>query len=188
MAAGERLPLDEYAGLDPGHPARFANFLRRELLDHIRPRAFFPVWDGKAGLDESCRRYEDLLRSHPADVCALGFGENGHLAFNDPPAADFQDPVWVKVVDLAEAFRRQQIGEGHFASVEDVPARALTMTIPALLAARRILAVVPEGRKAGAVRRALRGPIDPVCPASILRECPHAELLLDCNSAAGVHP
>lgn len=156
--------LDEYLGLDPNHPAAFSNFLHRELLDFIQPKAFYPVRGESPDPEAASRNYERLLHKFPADVCALGFGENGHLAFNDPPA-DFNDPVWVKPVDLAESSRRQQVGEGHFARLENVPRRALTLTIPALLAARQILAIVPEARKADAVDRALRGPIRPDCPA-----------------------
>jgi glucosamine-6-phosphate deaminase len=177
--------LDDYIGLDPNHPAAFSNFLRRELLDFLQPKAFHPVWGGSSDPQAASRNYEHLLHKFPADVCALGIGENGHLAFNDPPAV-FNDPVWVKTVDLAESSRRQQVGEGHFSRLEDVPRRALTLTIPALLAALQILAIVPEARKAGAVDRALHGPIHPCCPASILRTCPHARLFLDIDSGAGI--
>ena len=180
--------MDEYVGLDPQHPAGFANFLHHHLLGHVSPKAFFPVPGGVPDLPEACRTYEALLRAHPADLCALGIGENGHLAFNDPPLADFNDPVWVKVVTLAEASRRQQVGEGHFAHLDEVPAQAITLTLTALLAARQILAIVPEARKAQAVDRALRGPIQPGCPASILRRAPHARLFLDRASAALIYP
>jgi glucosamine-6-phosphate deaminase len=129
-----------------------------------------------------------LLRAYPADLCALGIGENGHLAFNDPPYADFNDPVWVKVVQLDEVSRRQQAGEGHFPDLESVPTHAITLTIPALLAARKVLAIVPEGRKASAVQRALHGPIEASCPASILRRSAHAQLYLDCDSASLAFP
>jgi len=176
--------MDEYVGIDPQHPASFPQFLRRHLLDSIRPQAFYPVPGQAQDVEQACRDYETLLRAHPADLCALGIGENGHIAFNDPPYADFHDPVWAKVVKLAPASRRQQVGEGHFASLEECPTHAITLTVPALLAARRILAIVPEARKAEAVRAALRGPITPDCPASILRRTPHAHLFLDAESAA----
>jgi glucosamine-6-phosphate deaminase len=177
--------MDEYVGLNPQHPASFHNFLLRHLLEQVKPRAFYPVPGQSSDSEKACREYEVLLHQFPADLCVLGIGENGHLAFNDPPYADFQDPAWVKVVRLAEESRRQQVGEGHFAALEEVPTLALTLTIPALLSARRVLAVVPEGRKARAVRQALRGPLSPGCPASILRNCAHATLFLDVNSAAG---
>lgn len=180
--------MDEYVGIDPEHPASFPNFLRRHFLDHVNPKAFYPVETRTDDLEQACRQYEALLRAHPADLCALGIGENGHLAFNDPPFAHFDDPVWVKVVKLDERSRRQQVGEGHFASLEEVPTHAITLTIPALLAADRVLAIVPEARKAEAVFRALKGPITPDCPASILRRTPHAHLFLDADSAAEVFP
>ena len=180
--------MDEYINLKPGHPASFPTFLRRHFLDHLRPPAgaFFPVPGQRA--EAGCREYEDLLRANPCDLCALGIGENGHLAFNDPPYADFNDPVWVKVVQLDEASRRQQTDEGHFPDLESVPTHAITLTIPALLSARKILAIVPEGRKAPAVQRALQGPIETSCPASILRQSAHAHLYLDRASAALAFP
>jgi glucosamine-6-phosphate deaminase len=180
--------MDEYVGLDSTHPASFPLFLKRHLLDYIKPKAFFPVPGHAENAEQACKDYEALLRSHPADLCALGYGENGHLAFNDPPFADFDDPVWVKIVELAEASRRQQVGEGHFRGLDEVPTHAITLTIPALLAAKRVLAIVPEARKAEAVRRALHGPINEDCPGSILRQTPHAHLFLDTDSAAQVYP
>jgi glucosamine-6-phosphate deaminase len=178
--------MDEYVGIDPEHPASFPLFLHRHLVDHVKPGAFYPVPARAADLDAACSEYETLLRAHPADLCALGIGENGHLAFNDPPFADFSDPVWVKVVKLDEASRRQQVGEGHFGSLEEVPTHAITLTIPALLAARRVLAIVPEARKAEAVFKSLKGPISTDCPASILRKTPHAHLFLDAEAAGKV--
>lgn len=179
--------MDEYIGIAPNHPASFPLFLRRHFLDYVRPRAFYPI-TGAGDAEATCRAYEALLRSHPVDLCALGIGENGHLAFNDPPFADFDDPAWVKVVKLDDASRRQQVGEGHFASLDQVPTQAITLTIPALLAAKRLLAIVPEARKAQAVARALHGPITEDCPASILRRAPHAHLFLDQASAALAFP
>ena len=176
--------MDEYVGIDPAHPASFPLFLRRQLIQHIQPQAFYPIQASEAEVERTLREYEALLRSHPADLCVLGIGENGHLAFNDPPFADFQDPLWVKVVKLDEASRRQQVGEGHFTRLEEVPTHAITLTIPALLASRRVLAVVPERRKAVAVQRALQGPMSTDCPASILRQCEHALLFLDRESAS----
>jgi glucosamine-6-phosphate deaminase len=132
------------------------------------------------------QRYEALLRSHPLDLCCCGIGENGHLAFNDPPVAHFTDPADVKVVRLEDASRRQQVGEGHFATIDDVPTHAITVTIPALLRARRVLAIVPEARKAPAVHAALEGPITTACPASILREHADATLYLDRDSAGSL--
>jgi glucosamine-6-phosphate deaminase len=181
--------MDEYIGIDPNHPASFPNFLRQHILGYITPRAFYPVEGQRKDSETACSDYAQLLRAHPADLCALGIGENGHLAFNDPPFADFADPVWVKTVQLAEASRRQQVGEGHFCSMDECPTHAITLTIPALLSARRVLAIVPEARKAAAVKRALNGPISVDCPASILRRIPHAHLYLDKDSFGGSgHP
>jgi glucosamine-6-phosphate deaminase len=176
--------MDEYIGLDPNHPASFPLFLKRCLLDYIQPKAFFPIPGYATDLEQVCREYQALLHAHPADLCALGIGENGHLAFNDPPYADFDDPVWVKIVKLNEESRRQQVGEGHFRSIEEVPTHAITLTIPALLAAKRVLAIVPEARKANAIYHALRGPVSEDCPGSILRKMQHAHLFLDAESAA----
>jgi glucosamine-6-phosphate deaminase len=175
--------MDEYAGIDPAHPASFPGFLRRHLIDRIHPAAFYAIPSQVTDLEQLCQDYTALLRAHPADVCACGYGENGHLAFNDPPYADFDDPKWVKVVALAPESRRQQVGEGHFASLEQVPTHAVTLTIPALLAAKRVLCIVPEARKAAAVQQALLGPVSEDCPGSILRRTPHATLFLDADSA-----
>jgi glucosamine-6-phosphate deaminase len=179
---------DEYIGLAAGHPASFRNFLHRHFLSLVDAKAFYPI-SGRAGrIDATCAEYARLLHEHPADLCVCGYGENGHLAFNDPPFADFNDPVWVKVVRLAEASRKQQVGEGHFQILNAVPTQAITLTIPAMLAAGRILCLVPEARKAEAVHRALRMPVSADCPGSILRRAPHAHLLLDRNSAARAFP
>ena len=180
--------MDEYIGIDPNHPASFPLFLRKHFLAYVNVKAFFPVSGQSKNVETTMAEYARLLREHPADLCACGYGENGHLAFNDPPIADFDDPVWVKTVRLAEASRRQQVGEGHFRSIEACPSHAITLTIPALLSAQRVLAIVPEARKAAAVERSLRGPISEDCPGSILRQTPHAHLFLDSESAAKAFP
>jgi glucosamine-6-phosphate deaminase len=176
--------MDEYVNLPPGHPASFPAFLHRHLLDHVQVKQFFPVPGVSGDAETACREYEALLRSHPADLCALGIGENGHLAFNDPPYADFDDPFWVKVVKLDERSQRQQVGEGHFRGLDEVPTHAITVTIPGLLQAKRVLAIVPEARKADAVAQSLLGPITEDCPGSILRKTPHAHLFLDTEASA----
>lgn len=178
--------MDEYLGIDPGHAASFPRFLREHILDAVKPGAFHPVPSQPDDVAQACQAYEELLRQYPADLVALGFGENGHIAFNDPPYADFDDPVWVKVVALDETSRRQQVGEGHFATLEDVPTHAITLTIPALLAPRRILAIVPEARKVNAVRACLYGPVSEKHPGSVLRTVDHARLYLDLDSAQGL--
>jgi glucosamine-6-phosphate deaminase len=175
--------MDEYVGIDPNHRASFPLFLRKHILDAVRPRAFYPVPGQAEDLEKACREYETLLRAHPADMVALGIGENGHIAFNDPPAV-FDDPVWVKVVELVETARRQQVGEGHFDSMEEVPTRAITLTVPALLAAKAMLCIVPEERKAEAVRACLKEPISEDHPGSVLRQVRHARLYLDEDAAS----
>jgi glucosamine-6-phosphate deaminase len=152
----------------------------------VQVKRFFPVPGVSSDAEGACREYEALLRAHPADLCACGIGENGHLAFNDPPFADFDDPVWVKPVTLDERSRRQQVGEGLFHSLDEAPTHAITLTIPALLSARRVLCIVPEARKADAVAQSLLGPITEDCPGSILRLTPHAHLFLDKESASSL--
>jgi glucosamine-6-phosphate deaminase len=178
--------MDEYVGIPADHPASFRRYLRERLVERV-PIGAFHFIDGDApdpGVE--CQAYAQLLHDHPIDLCCLGIGENGHLAFNDPPVADFDDPLDVKIVDLDDACRRQQVGEGHFPDVAAVPARAITVTIPALLRAEAVLAVVPEARKREPVRRALEEPVSTGCPASILRTQAHATLYLDADSAAAL--
>ncbi|GIK41550.1 MAG: glucosamine-6-phosphate deaminase [Chloroflexota bacterium] len=176
--------MDEYLGLDPRHPASFPVFLQRHFLDFVTVKAFYPVSGQTDNVETTCREYEALLRAYPPDMVALGWGENGHIAFNDPPYALFNDPVWVKVIELAAASRRQQVGEGHFGSLAEVPTHAITLTIPALLAPRQILCLVPEARKAEAVWACLTEPVSEERPGSILRQVQHARLYLDVDSAA----
>jgi len=176
--------MDEYVGIDPGHRASFPRFLREHFLDHVEGATFFPVTGESDRVEAICRDYEAQLRRYPADAVALGFGENGHLAFNDPPYADFDDPVWVKPVQLDEVSRQQQHGEGHFDTLAEVPKGAITLTVPALLAAKRMLCIVPEARKANAVRACLREPVSEERPGSVLRTVAHATLYLDPDSAA----
>jgi glucosamine-6-phosphate deaminase len=174
--------MDEYVGLGADHPAGFRRWIRQRIGD-AAPVLAAHYLDGLADPAAECARYGRLLARHPLDLCCLGIGENGHLAFNDPPVADFADPLDVKVVELDRACRQQQVGEGHFPTLADVPRLAMTVTVPALLRARAVLAVVPEERKADAVRTALVGPVSTACPASALRTIDHARLHLDRASA-----
>lgn len=178
--------MDEYVGVGPDHPASFQRYIRERIVERVHPAEAHYVRGEAADAVVECERYASLLRSHPLDLCCMGIGENGHLAFNDPPVADFHDPLDVKVVELDQACRRQQVGEGHFPSVEAVPTHAITVTIPALLRAGRVLVIVPESRKAEPVRRALAGPVTTECPASILTSQAHARLYLDDGSSAGL--
>jgi glucosamine-6-phosphate deaminase len=183
----ELFHLDEYVGLPDDHPASFRKYLHERL---IQPAGIvrFHLIDGCGDPQAVCADLGRKLAARPIDVAFVGIGENGHLAFNDPPVADFDDPRAVKVVALEEASRRQQVGEGHFATIADVPTHAITVTIPALLAAQRLLVVVPEARKAPAVRATLQDPVSTACPATILRAEPHATLFLDAASATLVAP
>jgi glucosamine-6-phosphate deaminase len=176
--------MDEYVGIDPGHRASFPRFLREHFLNHVDVGSFRPISGDPERVEQTCREYEAELRRHPADLVALGWGENGHLAFNDPPYADFDDPVWAKVVELDEVSRRQQVGEGHFDALAEVPRQAITLTIPALLAAAQVLCIVPEARKAKAVQACLKEPISEDRPGSVLRRQENATLYLDPDSAA----
>ena len=175
--------LDEYLGMSEQHPASFRRYLRERIFDHLPFGAVHLLAGDTADPAAECRRYGALLAAAPIDVACIGIGENGHLAFNDPPA-DFETPHRVNIVALDEACRRQQVGEGHFAGLEEVPQQALSLSIPAILAARTISCVVPDLRKAQAVHCALEGPISPHCPASALRKHAHCRLYLDLDSAS----
>ena len=178
--------MDEYLGINPAHPASFRHYLNEHLfakvaLDPARIH-LIPAEQADQPL-RVCLQYEEMLRARPPDVVCVGIGENGHLAFNDPPVADFDDPVLVKVVRLDHACRLQQVHDGCFTSLDQVPTHAFTLTIPALLSAAQLAVVVPGARKADAVHRTLGGPIETECPASVLRRHPGAVLYLDPHSA-----
>jgi glucosamine-6-phosphate deaminase len=176
--------MDEYLGVDINDSIGFAHYMREHVVTPLQPGAFHYLDGAAADPNAECDRYAALLADHPLDLCCLGIGENGHLAFNEPSVADFADPQTVKVVELEEASRRQQVGEGHFAAVDDVPRRAFTVTIPALVAASTVVVVAPEARKARAVRDALDGPVIAACPASILQRLDRAQVFLDPDSAS----
>jgi glucosamine-6-phosphate deaminase len=178
------LHMDEYLGMDENHPASFRRWMRENVDSFVQLKAFHGVRGDHEPVEEELERYGELLRTLDPAICVMGIGENGHLAFNDPPGADFNDPADVKEVELDTACREQQVGESHFPDVDAVPKTAITVTIPALLRARRVLAIAPEERKAKAVHAALTGPISTECPASILRRTPHATLFLDVGSAS----
>ncbi len=175
--------LDEYLGFDQAHPQSF----RRYLLDHFLSRVPVCAFHGLRGeapdAAAECARYARLLALDPPDFALIGIGENGHLAFNDPHVADFNDPASVKVVELDQVCRRQQVHDGAFATLGDVPERALTLTVPAIMQAGRVFVVAPGSRKRAAVEAALHGPVTPACPASVLRTHPRARLFLDAASA-----
>lgn len=174
--------MDEYLGIGLFHPASFRRYLKQRVERKVQALQFnFIEGDALYPINE-CERYARLLEG-PIDLCCLGIGENGHLAFNDPLVADFADRLSVKIVKLDKNCRKQQVGEGHFRRIEDVPQYAITVTIPALCRAEKMVCVVPEARKAKAVHAALESPISTSCPASILRKKVGATLFLDQESS-----
>jgi len=176
------LHMDEYVGMSPDEPQSFVRYLREHLYDKVRP-GIVHVLNGLAPDPAAeCERYARLVNEAPIDILCAGIGENGHLAFNDPPA-DFDDPATVKIVDLALACREQQVHDGCFPDLESVPRQAFTLTVPALMSARYAFCVVPGPTKARAVRDTLLEPICPDCPATILRRHPSAVLHVDAESA-----
>jgi glucosamine-6-phosphate deaminase len=175
--------LDEYKGMSSQHPASFRKYLRERILDEVRPAQVHFLEGDAADAEAEAARYEALLKNRLIHLACIGIGENGHIAFNDPAVADFNDARLVKVVQLDDACRRQQLGEGWFKTFDEVPTHALSLTIPAIMSCRIISCVVPHQRKAQAVRNALLGPIHTGCPASILRKHPRTHLFLDRESA-----
>ena len=181
---GNAFHMDEYIGLAKTAPQGFGNFLRERVfskadfktVNYINPEAADP----QAEAD----RYEALLKEFPMDVCILGIGENGHVAFNDPGEADFNDPRLVKTVTLDERCRQQQVNDGCFATLDDVPKTAMTVTVPGLLRAKAMFCIVPTTNKAEAVKNTVLGEINDMCPASILRTKAGAKLYLDPDSAS----
>lgn len=176
--------LDEYKGMPVTHPASFRKYLKERILDKIQPKQVHYLNGDAPDAEAEVLRYENLLKEHPIDVACIGIGENGHIAFNDPPVADFNDPKLVKVVELDEACRKQQLGEGWFPTFNDVPTHALSLTIPAIMGCKAISCVVPDERKAEAVYNTLNAEISTTCPATILRTHPDTVLYLDEGSAS----
>ena len=177
--------LDEYVGLPITHPASFRLYLWQRFISKlpVPPAAFYPV-DGTAkNLQAMIDRLEGILEQHPVDVAFVGIGENGHLAFNDPPA-DFETERAYIVIDLEERCRRQQLGEGWFPTLEDVPRQAISMSVKQCMKAKCIINTVPDARKAEAVKMALEGPVTNMCAASMLQRHPDCHTFLDVNSAA----
>ena len=178
----EMFHLDEYIGLPVTHPASFRRYLRERLIDRTGI-ARHHLLDGEQEPERVAQRVGELLTADAIDVAFVGIGENGHLAFNDPPA-DFTTERPYLIVTLDEACRRQQVGEGWFASIEEVPTQAISMSVRQILKSREIIAIVPDARKAGAVKACVEGPVSPLAPASILRTHPDTTLYLDQDSAA----
>lgn len=175
---------DEYVGIDEKEPAGFGNFLRRAIFDKVPFKELhYLLCDGdKAG--EKCEEYTELLKKYPIDLILLGIGENGHLAFNDPAVADFEDPKTVKVVELDDVCRQQQVNDGCFPNLDAVPKQAMSVTMSFIMQVPEAICVVPTIRKANAVYNALCGDVTTACPSSILRNHPNAALYLDRDSAS----
>ena len=175
--------MDEYIGLPEDHPAGFGNFLRRAIFDQLPFKEIHYLSDSKASPDTICTRYTALINQYPPDLVLLGVGENGHLAFNDPAVADFEDPETVKIVELDDVCRMQQVNDGCFDTFDEVPERAITLTMSAILNINDAVTVVPGKNKAQAIDRMLNGEITTACPASILKTKENTALYLDIDSA-----
>ncbi|MFM7116765.1 MAG: glucosamine-6-phosphate deaminase [Planctomycetota bacterium] len=175
--------LDEYLGLAPDHPASFCHYLQERVVSKVPLQTFHFINGLTESPERECERLSQAISTAPIDLALIGIGENGHLAFNDPPA-DFESTSPYIVVELDEACRRQQLGEGWFPTLEAVPRQAISMSIQQLLAARNLICTVPDARKAVAVAAAIEGPETPLVPASILRRHPALDLFLDLDSAS----
>ncbi|MFY9240912.1 MAG: glucosamine-6-phosphate deaminase [Roseovarius sp.] len=173
--------MDEYVGLQPGHSSGFGNWLRRHIFDRL-PFGAVHILPTTGDSATEAKRYAAVLNAAPIDIVVLGIGVNGHIAFNDPPVADFEDPVDVKLVELDSVCRQQQVDEGCFPDIASVPRTALTLTIPRLLRAGKLFVVAPGASKRAAVRAALHGPLTTKCPASVLRTHPDCRFYLDKES------
>jgi glucosamine-6-phosphate deaminase len=176
--------MDEYIGLDEDAPQRFGNFLKDRIFGKVNFKSVNYLDGNAADPEEECRRYSELLQSNTIDVVCMGIGENGHIAFNDPHVAFFDDPKLVKVVELDEKCRTQQVNDGCFETIDEVPTHALTLTIPALMLGENLFCMVPAKTKAEAVENTVKGEIEEACPASILRTRENAILYLDQDSSS----
>jgi len=176
--------MDEYENMQPDHPASFRGYLRERLTSRVSMKKFNEIDGTVTDLNQLCIEYTKKLRAANPQVCLLGIGENGHLAFNDPPVADFTDPLDMKVVTLDAECRQQQYAEGWFKSLKEIPERAVTLTIPTLFRVPKLIASVPGPRKAHIVYRALTERIMTACPSTLLRTHPDCTLYLDRESAS----
>jgi glucosamine-6-phosphate deaminase len=181
--AVEVFHMDEYVSLSADHPASFRRWIRERIENIVHPAQMYYLQGDASDLDAEIERYTVLLRAAPIDVAFVGFGENGHIAFNDPHEADFDDPATVRIASLDEACRLQQVGEGHFDGLASVPHRALTITCSGLFMAENWVSSVPDARKARAVRCALEGPVSTACPGSLAQRHPNTFVYLDTFSA-----
>ncbi len=175
--------MDEYIGLPVGAPQAFSNYLKEHIFSLVPFKSINYIDATAKAPDAEAERYSKLLKENPADMVVMGIGENGHIAFNDPPVADFNDTKAVKPVKLDEICRNQQVNDGCFATIDDVPTHAITLTVPTLYNAPRLFCIVPGPTKAWAVRETLNSSIDEHCPATILRRHDAATLYIDADSA-----
>jgi glucosamine-6-phosphate deaminase len=180
----EGFHLDEYVGITENHPASFRCYLRERLTQRVPMARFFEIQGNAPDLEMICNEYAQRLQAAQPQLCLLGIGENGHLAFNDPAEANFADPLDVKIVDLDTECRQQQVAEGWFSGLEEVPSQAITVTIPALMRVPRLIVSVPGPRKATIMRRTVEEALSTTCPATILRHHPDVTVYLDRDSAA----
>lgn len=175
--------MDEYIGLDLAHPQSFGHFLKKSLFDKV-PIHYVHYIQGNANdIEKECERYEQLLKTHPVDIVCMGIGENTHIAFNDPHVANFDDPNWVKIVDLDDKSRQQQVNDGCFNYFDEVPTHAVTLTVPALVQGKFLYCMVPGKNKARAIYQTLYEDIDSRHPSTILRRHQNALLFIDKESA-----
>ncbi|MCD2425255.1 glucosamine-6-phosphate deaminase [Niabella pedocola] len=179
--------LDEYIGLPVTHPASFRKYLKERFLDKVGPLKAYYLINGENDAEAERQRLNGLIRQYPIDVALVGIGENGHLAFNDPPA-DFHTEDPYLIVNLDEKCRLQQMGEGWFATINDVPAQAISMSVKQIMKSAHIICSVPDSRKAQAIKNSVEQPVNPLFPASILQEHPSCSLYLDETSAALLAP
>jgi len=192
LAADKEIPwsrinafhMDEYIGLSPDAPQGFGNFLKAHIFAAAGFKSVNYINISAPDAEAECSRYAELLSEHPTDIVVMGIGENGHIAFNDPPVADFNDPKAVKPVKLDEVCRNQQVNDGCFDRLCDVPETAITLTVPTLFAGDYLFCIVPAKTKARAVRATLFDDINEKCPATILRRHKNAVLYLDADSSS----
>lgn len=177
--------MDEYIDLKREAPQRFGNYLEKHIFGKVRLKSIYYLFDEIISPEDICTDYSKKLDNHPLDIVFMGIGENGHIAFNDPHVALFNDPDQVKIVSLDEACRKQQVHDGCFDNIEDVPQKAITLTIPAMMKAKRIFCIVPAASKANAIAATINGEITHACPASILRR--HRATTLYCDSDSAKH-
>lgn len=176
--------MDEYIGLDADAPQGFGNFLRERIFDKVPFKSVNLIPNKPSDTVDAITKYTTLLKKNGVDITCMGIGENGHIAFNDPHVAKFNDPEMMKIVELDQKCRMQQVNDGCFSSINDVPTHAFTLTIPVLMSADKIFCIVPAHTKAEAVRETVKGEVSEKCPATIMRKRGDCHMYLDADSAS----